>query len=124
LRIYGSEASAEWTQTNPEEVILSFADGHRQILDRASSVNITNLKRYNRFKSGHPAGFIEAFANLYADIADCLHDYKITGHWSSDEVFSAELAVEGLQFLEAMVQSSQSKKWQYVQTEIKEESYL
>jgi hypothetical protein len=32
--------------------------------------------RYNRFKSGHPAGFVEAFANLYYDIADKLKDYQ------------------------------------------------
>lgn len=114
FRIYGSEASAEWFQLNPEEVVLSFVDGRRQILDRAANVEVANLLRYNRFKAGHPAGFIEAFANLYGDIADALAQYKKTGSWQSDEVFSADLAAEGLFALEAMVQSAKSGKWQAV----------
>ena len=114
LRIYGSEASAEWFQANPEELILSFLDGRRQIMDRGSAVAVTGMRRYTRFKAGHPAGFVEAFANLYADIADCLHQYKARGQWTSEEVFSAELAAEGLRMFEAMVLSAQSSKWQVV----------
>lgn len=120
LRIYGSKASAEWLQVNSEELILSFADGHKQILDRASTVNIANEPRYTRFKAGHPAGFIEAFANLYSDIADLLIEYRKTGKMHSQEVFSVELALEGMKMLEAMVESSNSKKWQEVKLEIKE----
>jgi len=114
FRIYGSEASAEWFQLNPEEIVLSFVDGRRQILDRAAAVEVAGLSRYNRFKAGHPAGFIEAFANLYSDIADALALYKKNGSWSSDEVFSADLAAEGLSMLEAMVESAHSGKWQQV----------
>jgi len=114
LRIYGSEASAEWYQLSPEELVLSFADGRREIMDRASTVEVANMRRYNRFKAGHPAGFIEAFANLYSDIADCLRQYRATGQWNSDNVFSAELAVEGLHMIEAMIKSTDSKTWQKV----------
>ena len=98
----------------PEELNVSFVDGRRQIIDRAAAVEIANLQRYARFKAGHPAGFIEAFANLYCDIADCLRDYQSGGSWESHEVFSADLAAEGLQFLEAMVLSCQTKKWETV----------
>lgn len=120
LRIYGSKASAEWVQMNPEELVLSFADGHKQILDRASTVMIANEQKYSRFKAGHPAGFIEAFANLYSDIADSLIEYKKTGKMQSKEVFSVELALEGLKMLEAMVESSRSKKWEKIKLEVKE----
>jgi predicted dehydrogenase len=111
LRIYGSEGSAEWFQANPEELTLSFANGKREMLDRAAIVDVANQARYTRFKAGHPAGFVEAFANLYADIADCLSSYKQTGHWHSDDVFGPELALEGLQFLEAMTLSAKTGKW-------------
>lgn len=114
IRIYGDKGSAEWYQVNPEEIILSYADGRREILDRASEVDVTNQRRYNRFKAGHPAGFVEAFANLYSDIADGLHQYKRTGAWNSHEVFSAELSLEGMHFLEAMVSSAKSRAWQVV----------
>lgn len=111
IRVYGTEGSAEWVQVNPEELMLSYANGRREILDRASPVDITQLRRYNRFKSGHPAGFLEAFANLYNDIADSLRQYQATGDWHSQEVFSAELALEGLHFLEGMVKSVAEKRW-------------
>lgn len=125
LRIYGSKASAEWVQMNPEELVLSFADGHKQLLDRASTVMVANEQKYSRFKAGHPAGFIEAFANLYSDIADSLIEYKKTGKMqlneASGEVFSVELALEGLKMLEAMVESSHSKKWEKVELGVKEQ---
>lgn len=114
IRIYGDHGSAEWYQTNPEELMLSYVDGRREILDRAATVEITNQRRYNRFKAGHPAGFAEAFANLYCDIADCLRQYKRTGVWESSEVFSAELALDGMHFLEAMVLSSKTRTWQRI----------
>ena len=94
--------------------MLSFADGHRQIVDRASTVEVAGQRRYNRFKAGHPSGFIEAYGNLYTDFADCVRQYKATGHWASEEVFGAELALEGAQLCEAMVLSSHSGAWQAV----------
>ncbi|MCU7932188.1 MAG: Gfo/Idh/MocA family oxidoreductase [Candidatus Thiodiazotropha sp. (ex Codakia rugifera)] len=111
IRIYGSEASAEWFQANPEELILSYADGRRQILDRGADTQLAGLTRYSRFKVGHPAGFVEAFANLYTDIANSMQEYKMTAQWQSDEVFSAELALEGMSMLEAMVRSISMRKW-------------
>ena len=114
IRIYGDQGAAEWYQLNPEELVLSFIDGRREILDRGSAVEVSNQPRYNRFKTGHPAGFIEGFANLYRDIADALQQYKLCGAWDSSEVFSAELALEGMDFLEAMVSSAKSRTWQSV----------
>lgn len=116
ISIFGSKGSATWTQTNPEEVVLAFANGTKQILDRASdSIRIADEQRYSRFKAGHPAGFIEAFANVYTDIHKALVDYKEKGKWSSKEIFSTEFAIEGLVMLEAMVKSSHTKTWEKVQ---------
>ncbi|MEJ2619694.1 MAG: Gfo/Idh/MocA family oxidoreductase [Candidatus Thiodiazotropha sp.] len=115
IRIYGSHASAEWFQSNPEELLVSFADGRRQILDRGIDTQVAGLPRYSRFKAGHPTGFIEAFANLYTDIAQSLQQYKLTNRWQSQEVFSAELALEGMKLLEAMVESASRGQWTAVQ---------
>lgn len=117
LRIYGSQAAAEWYQGNPEELTISYADGRREIVDRASPTEIAPTPRYNRFKSGHPAGFIEAFANLYRDIATALMKYHLSANWYSEEIFGPELALEGLQLLQAMVKSTKTKQWQQVETE-------
>lgn len=114
LRIYGSKASAEWYQLNPEELAVAKQDGSRLVLDRASNARVASLPRYNRFKAGHPAGFNEALANLYVDIADALGSHKNSGQYHSEEVFGADLAVEGLEFLEAMVESCSTRQWETI----------
>ena len=115
IRIYGSDASTEWFQSNSEELLISYSDGRREIVDRGIDAKVAAQTRYTRFKVGHPAGFIEAIANLYSDIADCLRMYKQIGQWESDEVYSAELALEGMNMFEAMVKSVGAKSWQPVQ---------
>ncbi|MDR0454153.1 MAG: Gfo/Idh/MocA family oxidoreductase [Deferribacteraceae bacterium] len=115
VEIFGTEASAKWVQGNPEEMIVSYADGARIIADRGySGVTIANEERYTRFKAGHPAGFIEAFANVYRDIASAFACYQNTKTWSSDEVFGVELVFDGMLFLKAMVNSVNSKKWEKI----------
>ena len=111
LRIYGTKASAEWYQINPEELAISYGDGRRQVVDRDSNMPIASAARYTRFKAGHPAGFIEALGNLYMDIHNALRKYKITGKQQSQEVFGASLALDGLQFLEAMAESQSKRTW-------------
>jgi predicted dehydrogenase len=112
IRLYGSKASAEWYQLNPEELLLSHADGRREIFDRASGATEATQKRYQRFKAGHPAGFNEALANLYTDIHTALQHYKKTGQQASDEVFGVDLAIDGMRWLDAMVRSCSSGKWE------------
>lgn len=113
VRLYGTKGSLEWYQENPE--YLNFTDQHarKSIIDRADpGVTVTNQVRYNRFKAGHPAGFIEAFANCYYDIADSLVDYKQgRQHLSNPYVFGVEEALEGLAMLEAIAESSKNKNW-------------
>lgn len=111
LRIYGEKAGAEWCQANPEELVLNFADGRRQIMDRGADSAVAGQPRYTRFKAGHPAGFVEAMANLYGDIADGLVEYKKNGSYRSEEFFGTDVALEGLRFLEAMAESAGSGKW-------------
>ena len=111
VRIYGTKASAEWFQMQPEELLVNRDNGDRLIIDRASNVSVSNLPRYNRFKSGHPAGFIEAFANLYVDIAQKLEQYKIDNNHIIDWTYDAMQATKGLEVFEAIQRSSDESRW-------------
>jgi predicted dehydrogenase len=103
VRIFGSKASAEWYQMDPENLRWADDDGHHFVLDRGSGEADTASKiRYNRFKAGHPSGFIEAFANLYADIAENLRAYQSGNKMKNDFVYGADHAEEGMCFLEAL----------------------
>jgi predicted dehydrogenase len=114
LRIYGSEASMEWYQADPEQMWLCHADGRRELVDRAAPVDVSNAARYGRFKPGHPAGFIEAFANLYRDMADEVRAHRLGVPVRSGEVFGVDWAMQGLQFLDAIQRSAHSQQWEPV----------
>ena len=112
VRVYGTKGSAEWFQMNPEELLFNTLDGNRSIIDRASNnVYISNQLRYNRFKAGHPAGFVEAFGNLYFDIAEKLGEYKLDGNHKIDWSYNAMQATRGLEIFESIQISSQEKRW-------------
>ncbi len=114
VRVYGSSGSAEWVQAEPEHLVVCNERGSRFILDRgASGVCVANQARYQRFKAGHPAGFIEAFANYYYDIADALAEH-ILGKAKSQAkyVFGIEESLEGLKLLDAISCSAKSGHWE------------
>lgn len=108
IQVFGSDASADWVQTNPEELRVASANGTIQLIDRGAGTAVCHDARYTRFKAGHPAGFIEAFANLYVDIHAALLQYRRDGTWRSDEVFGLPLVSQGLTFLSAMARSART----------------
>ena len=115
VRIYGERGSAEWFQLQPEELLFNDNHGRREIIDRASPVEVADVLRYNRFKSGHPAGFVEAFANHYYDLAESLREFQKVGSYSSPFVFSEKKALEGLSMLEAINVSARNSCWQKIE---------
>lgn len=72
IRVYGEKGSLEWVQEQPNELILRPADGPHQILSRGSGWLSPAARRTSRLWPGHPEGYLEAFANLYSDIADAV----------------------------------------------------
>lgn len=117
LRLYGSEGSAEWLQSNPEELKISHKDGTCTTVDRSTKPQICGEARYNRFKVGHPSGFIEAFANLYSDIADALVEYRENGKHDNQYVFGLEHSLRGLTLFEAARMSHDERCWKELNLE-------
>jgi len=116
IRIYGTKGSAEWFQMNPEELIYNSIFGDRIIMDRASNhIDIASKIMYNRFKPGHPAGFIEAFGNLYIDIAEKLRQYQIDGHHKIKWSYDANQATRGLKIFESIQNSAIKNKWEKIE---------
>ncbi|MEM9399348.1 MAG: Gfo/Idh/MocA family oxidoreductase [Verrucomicrobiota bacterium] len=117
FRVYGTKSSAEWFQGNPEQLFISDNKGVTCTVTRASaSVKISNQKRYERFKAGHPAGFIEAFANLYVDISQALAEHNAEQKWNNSYVADANVACEGLALFQAMTESVSTKSWESIKS--------
>jgi len=115
IRIFGQDGSAEWIQEDPEILQISDSNGRRWKVDRGNAdVEICNEQRYTRFKVGHPAGFIEAFANYYNDIAASLQNFIKTGKMDLIECFGISESYEGIRLLDAINKSGISRSWEKV----------
>ena len=110
IRIYGTEASLEWHQEHPNELILKFAEAPRQIHRRGNSYNGETCAKYTRLPFGHPEAFIEAFANVYLAAAEAIKD-EVEGNYKGAENYDFPTVadgVEGMAFIEAAVASSKN----------------
>lgn len=115
VEIFGTLGAIAWVQENPEVFTFSDAIGNKKVYDRGClELSISRQERYQRFKAGHPAGFIEALANYYWDIASALREYqnqRKTRFFPEAEVFNARHALEGMRLMEAIHASSRERKW-------------
>ena len=98
MRIFGTSGSIEWYQQNPEFLNLSLISGQTQIIDRSVNCITATEPRYERMKVGHPAGFIEAFANLYDDVGDDYIYWKQSGQNKDTMLLGLNYAARGINF--------------------------
>ena len=109
IRVYGTDASLEWHQEHPNELIVKFAEQPRQIHRRGNVYNSETCQIATRIPFGHPEGFIEAFANVYMGVAEAISD-EVEGTYPRDEGYDfpdVEDGIQGMAFIEAAVKSSQ-----------------
>ncbi|RAQ95855.1 Gfo/Idh/MocA family protein [Thermogemmatispora tikiterensis] len=106
IRVYGEDASLEWVQERPEELIVRPLNDPQQILMRGFEWLAPSAQRSSRLWPGHPEGFLEAFANLYNDIAEAILARRSGQTAPKERLFpDVEDGVLGVQFIEAAVSS-------------------
>jgi predicted dehydrogenase len=113
VRVYGTKGSAEWYQADPEYLKMSDNTGKTTIVDRSSEASIVATdNRYNRFKVGHPAGYIEALANFYEDAYDDIvsRENKNTPR----KTFGIQESEECIVLFESASRSAKTNKWEKV----------
>lgn len=69
LRVYGETGALEWAQEQPNTLVLDRPGAPRMLLATGSPGLSEAATRATRLPAGHPEGFLEAFANIYADAA-------------------------------------------------------
>ena len=114
VRIFCSRGSAEWDHSKPEELKISNDGNLNLFIDRASKKSSIKSKRYNRFKVGHPSGFMEAFANIYFDIAQALISYKKNKKYNNNFVFNQNFELQNMEILSKSTISNKSKTWKKI----------
>jgi predicted dehydrogenase len=109
IRVYGTKASLEWHQEDPNDLIIKYPDAPRQVLRRGNAYLSDAAKRFTRLPSGHPEAFIEGFANLYREAARAIQA-EVNGQLppGSLDFPTVEDGVEGMAFIAAAVQSAEA----------------
>jgi predicted dehydrogenase len=114
IRVYGTKASLEWHQEDPNELIVKYANAPRKTYRRGNDYLGEAASKNSRTPFAHPEGFIEAFANVYLAAAEAIAD-KIEGNDTPEGGYDfpdATDGVAGLAFIETAVKSSASdEKW-------------
>jgi predicted dehydrogenase len=67
LRVYGTEASLEWHQEEPNMLLVRRATSPTQVYKPGHPYLSAAAQYATRLPSGHPEAFLEAFANVYAN---------------------------------------------------------
>ena len=108
IRVFGEKASLEWIQEQPEQLHLRPLDGPHRVLSRGCGYLSAAAQRATRLWPGHPEGFLEAFANLYAGAADAVLARRDDAPLDRSALSfpTVEDGVLGVKFVEATVESS------------------
>ncbi len=114
VRIYGSKAGLEFRQENPNQLWFTPLGQPTQLITRGGSGANADAAHASRIPAGHPEGYLEGFAQLYRDVAE-----QLQARWAGRapnplacSVPTVEDGLLGMQFIEAVVASSQANgRW-------------
>jgi predicted dehydrogenase len=109
LRVYGDRGGLEWGQETPEQLWFTRPNEPARVLNRGGSGMDTDAVRVSRLPAGHPEGYLEGFATIYAEVARAIMAAR-NGQASPAEVVFPTVVdgALGVRFIAACVASSTS----------------
>jgi predicted dehydrogenase len=107
IRVYGTKASLEWHQEEPNDLIVKYAEAPRRTYRRGNPYLSDVAKRFTRIPAGHPEGFVEGFANIYLEAARAI-EAEVNGQPIPPDCDfpTVKDGVEGMLFIAAAVRSA------------------
>jgi predicted dehydrogenase len=107
IRVYGTKASLEWHQEEPNDLIVKYGEAPRRTYRRGNSYLSGVAQRFSRIPAGHPEGFIEGFANIYLEAARAIEAEANGQPIPADCDFpTVKDGVEGMLFIATAVKSA------------------
>jgi predicted dehydrogenase len=100
LRIYGETAALEWAQEEPDLLRFARLGEAPSILRRGGPGLSPAAAAATRIPAGHPEGYLEGFARIYADAADLI------AGGAAPMLPGVADGVDGLRFIEAAAASA------------------
>ncbi len=107
IRVYGTKASLEWHQEDPNELVVKYVDKPRRTYRRGNEYVSDIARRFTRLPSGHPEAFVEAFANIYVEAVRAI-EAEVDGRTIPGDCDfpTVDDGVEGMAFIATAVQSA------------------
>ena len=114
IRLYGEKGGLEWMQVEPNTLIVKWLDKPVELV-RTGTPWVSDLAKYNtRFPAGHPEGLLEAFGNIYRNVATCIQ-HRLEGKEPPAKALDFPTVYDGLRgmlFIDTVIESSKSEsKW-------------
>jgi predicted dehydrogenase len=108
VRVFGTQGSIQWSQENPNYLRVSRQGKPTEILSRGRDSLAPRAAAVSRIPAGHPEGYYEAFANIYAAFEGAVALKKRGKVLSADDLDfpDAQSGLEGVRFIGACVESS------------------
>jgi predicted dehydrogenase len=109
LRVYGSKGGIEWRQEHPNQLAWTPFGAPTRIVTRGTTQVHAAGARVTRIPAGHPEGYLEAFATIYAEVAAAI-DARRSGAACDVAVAFPGIddGVAGVAFVEAALRSSRA----------------
>jgi predicted dehydrogenase len=112
IRVYGEKGGVEWHQVDNNSLLVKWHGAPNQIYRTGGDNNYLSeeAQANTRIPSGHPEGYLEAFANIYRNFS-----FALRSHFADEPIDSSiydypsiQDGVHGMTLVEAVVKSSES----------------
>ena len=110
IRVFGSKGGIEWHQEDPNYLCYTPLGEPKRLITRNGAGAGGAAARMSRIPPGHPEGYLEGFANIYAEAAAAIRA-KNGRRDPSPEILYPTLqdGLAGVAFVDACVKSSKRK---------------
>ena len=114
INVYGEKGCLIWKQMEPNTLTVKWLDQPTQIYRTGVGNLYSQTNDHTRLPAGHPEGYLEAFANIYRNVAMCIKS-RILGEMPHDKYIdypNVDDGVRGMKFVYAVIKSGKSTdKW-------------
>ncbi|MEM9707659.1 MAG: Gfo/Idh/MocA family oxidoreductase [Pseudomonadota bacterium] len=107
IRVYGEKGGLEWAQEDPNYLWHTPLGHSKQLITRGGAGAGAAAHRVTRTPPGHPEGYLEGFANIYAEAAAAIFAARSGAPPPEDTHFpTIKDGLRGVNFIAACVKSS------------------
>jgi len=113
IRVYGTTASLEWHQEDPNFLTVRHPDGPTETWKPGHAFLSAAAQRGTRLPAGHPEGLHEAFANIYSNAMRVMHA-RLAGETPDPldlDFPTVRDGAAGVHFIQAALRSGREGDW-------------